>query len=287
MSRVPVRKPSSAGRSFLEKNLARFAELLEESVFAEETAQKNGWLQGMDARVKCAGLLLLLLASSLSRSAPVILFVYLFSLILAAGSHIFSTAFLRRAWVFMPFYTALMTAPALFLTPGDTAFVLPLTGWAVTHQGIRAVALLVLRVATSVSLMLLLVLTTSWPRLLKALRSLGCPRLLVVLLIMTHRYIYLMLHTATALFLGRNSRRVGPETWQNSRQWIGTLLGTLLQKSYHLSQEVYLAMVSRGFRGEPVLMDDFRLRSSDYIWMAAFLLSGFGCLYIGLVRFPG
>lgn len=285
MTQTPGKTTSAGSRSFLEKNLARFAELLEESVFAEETAQKNGWLQRMDARVKCAGLLLLLLASSMSRSAPVITFVYLFSILLAAGSHIFSASFLRRAWVFMPFYTALMAAPALFLTPGDPAFVLPITGWIVTQQGIHTVAFLVLRVASSVSLMLLLVLTTSWPKLLKALRSLGCPRLLVLLLIMTHRYIYLLLHTATALFLARNSRRVGPESWQNSRQWIGTLLGTLLQKSYHLSQEVYLAMVSRGFRGEPVLMEDFRLRNSDYAWMAVFLASACACFYFGLLRF--
>ena len=87
---------SPASRSFIEKNLARFAELLEESVFAEETAQKSGWLQKMDARIKCAGLLLLLLASSTSRSAPVIVFVYLFSLVLAYGSHVFSASFLEK-----------------------------------------------------------------------------------------------------------------------------------------------------------------------------------------------
>lgn len=241
----------------------------------------------MDARIKCAGLLLLLLASSVARNAAVITFVYAFGLALAMGSRVFSASFLRRAWVFMPLYTALMAAPALFLTRGDPWFEMPITGWTVTRQGAQSVLFLVLRVATSVSLMLLLVLTTSWPRLLKALRSLGCPKILVLLLIMTYRYIYVLLHTATALFLARKSRRVGPETWQNSRQWMGSLLGMLLQKSYHLSQEVYLAMLSRGFRGEPVLMDDFRLRTFDYAWMLVFLVVSASCFYFGFLRISG
>lgn len=284
MTRPGGKTKSPASRSFIEKNLARFAELLEESVFAEETAQKGGWLQKMDARIKCAGLLLLLLASSTSRSAAVIVFVYLISLVLAYGSHVFSASFLRRAWLFMPLYTALMAAPALFLTSGDPILTLPVTGWTITRQGAHSLLFLVLRVAASVSLMLLLVLTTSWPRLLKALRSLGCPRILVLLLIMTHRYIYVLLHTANALFLARKSRRVGPETWQNTRQWTGVLLGSLLQKSYHLSQEVYLAMLSRGFRGEPVLMEEFHMRRTDYAWLAAFLIAAAGSFYVGIVR---
>lgn len=277
-------KKSSGGRSFVERNLERFAALLQESVFAEETAKKNGWLQSMDARVKCAGLLLLLIASSVSRSITVIVFVYAFSIVLAAGSHVFSGSFLRRAWFFMPFYTLLVAAPALFLTPGDPVARMPLTGWMITQQGIHAVVFLVLRVAASVSLMLLLVLTTSWPRLLKALRSLGCPHILVLLLMMTYRYIYVLLNTATALFLSRKSRRVGPETWQNSRQWIGGILGSLLQKSYHLSQEVHLAMISRGFRGEPVLMEDFELQSSDFAWLATFVLISAISFYFGIIR---
>lgn len=278
--------PSSAGRSFLERNLQRFAALLQETIFAEETAQKKGWLQHVDARVKCAGLLLLLAASTVARNVAVLLCVYAFSVIVAAGSRVFSASFLRRVWLFMPLYTLLVASPALFLTAGDPAGNMPLTGWTMTRQGIHAVTFLVLRVAVSISLMLVMVLTTSWPRLLKALRSLGCPKIFVLLLLMTYRYIYVLLNTTNALFLSRKSRRVGPETWQNSKQWLGGLLGTLLQKSYHLSQEVYLAMMARGFRGEPVLLEDFHLRQTDYLWAAVFVIAASACFYFGYVRVP-
>jgi cobalt ECF transporter T component CbiQ len=279
-----MRLTESHKKSYLERNLERFTLLLQNTVFAEETARKDGWLQNLDARVKCAGLILLLVVSSTSRSITVIAGLYAFGLALAWGSHIFSVAFLRRAWIFMPLYTALIALPALFVTPGNPLWRMPTTGWTVTVQGSRAALFLLLRVAVSVSLMMLLFLTTPWPRLLKALRSLGCPRILVLLLMMTHRYIYLLLNTASSLFLARKSRKVGPEDWRATHQWLGSLLAALLQKSYHLSQEVYLAMLSRGFRGEPVLMDDFRLRKPDLVWLAAFAVIAGVALYAGTFR---
>jgi cobalt/nickel transport system permease protein len=193
------------GRTFIERNLARFTRLLEDSIFAEETAQKKGWMQQMDPRIKVAATLLLLLGSSFSRSIPIILLIYSVSLILAAGSKVFSFSFLKRIWIFMPLYTAFVALPALFLTPGDV--LIPLPGPDITQQGFTAATFLVLRVATSVSWMMLLVLTTSWPALLKSLRALGFPRTLVLLLLMTYRYIHVLLHTANSLFLARQSRR--------------------------------------------------------------------------------
>jgi cobalt/nickel transport system permease protein len=271
-------------RSFIEKTLARLAGVLQESIFAEETASRKGWLQGIDPRIKIACFLLLLLASAFSHSLVIIASLYLFGLILAIGSRVFSVTFLARIWIFMPFYTALIAIPALFLTPGEPIFRIPGLSLAITEQGLRSGTFLVLRVATSVSFMLLLVLTTSWPALLKAMRSLGFPRILVFLLMMTYRYLYVLLSTANSLFLGRKSRRVGPEAWQSTRDWMGMLSGALLARSFHLSNEVHLAMQSRGFRGDPVMMNDFRFKPSDAAWMVLLLLVAGAAFYFGRWR---
>ena len=257
-------------RSYLERNLAHFAHVLEETVFAETVANRTGWLQQMDPRVKVAGFLLLVIDSALSHSITTVAAIYFVSLILAIGSHAFSLSFVRRVWIFMPLYTGIIAIPAVFLTPGNEYLsVGPLT---VTEQGLRTAAFLILRVATSVSYTFLLVLTTSWPRLLKALRVLGVPRIIIFLLSMTYRYIYVLLHTANSLFLARKSRNVGRELWRSTTDWIGSLLSSLLGKSYHLSNEVYLAMISRGYRGEPVIWNDFRMRGTDLAWLSFFLV---------------
>jgi cobalt/nickel transport system permease protein len=271
-------------RSFVEKTLSRFTSVLQESIFAEETASQQGWLQRIDPRVKIAGFLLLLLASAFSHSLITILCLYLFSLILAVGSKVFSASFLARIWIFMPFYTALIALPALFLTAGDPVLQIPGLSITITEQGLKSAGFLILRVATSVSFMLLLVLTTKWPALLKAMRSLGFPKILVFLLMMTYRYLYVLLSTANSLFLGRKSRRVGPEAWKNTRRWMGSISGALLARSFHLSNEVHLAMESRGFRGDPVLMDDFQLKPSDITWMLTLVLAAIAAFYFGRWR---
>jgi len=267
--------------NFLEKNLARFTSLLQETIFAEETASRKGLLQGIDPRAKTVAFFLLILSSAFSHSMLVIIAIYVVGLALAGASHLFSVSFLRRIWLFMPLYTALIALPALFLTPGEPLLRLFGNHAVITRQGAVTASFLVLRVATSVSFMLMLVLTTSWPKLLKALRHLGVPRIAVLLLTMTYRYIYVLLNTANSLFLARKSRQVGPVTWQNSRNWLGTMMGSLLGKSYQLSNEIFLAMQSRGFRGEPMILTDFRLKAADVAWIISSFLFAAGTFYFG------
>ena len=261
----------SRSRTYLEKNLFRLSLAIQESMFAEEAAAKAGWLQRIDPRIKLSGLFLLILSCSFAHEILPILLLFLFSILLVSGSSLLSFSFFRRLWIFIPLYTTFIALPALFLTAGDVVWTIPITGWTVTAQGLRSAILLVARVTTTVSLLLLIVLTTRWSALLKALRWMGLPQLLVFMLAMTYRYIYVLLQSMTALFLARQSRRVGPEAWRNMKQWLGAISGALLGKSYSLSSEIYLAMISRGFRGEPVLLEDFRAKPRDWLWLALFL----------------
>src|SRR5687768_1061765 len=166
-------------RTYLEKNLFRFSQAIQESMFAEEAAAKPGWLQKIDPRVKLIGLFLLILSCSFAHKLEQVAVLFLFSLLLVAGSYLLSSSFFRRLWFFVPLYTAMIALPALFLTPGDVIARIPITGWAVSQQGLTAALLLVFRVTTNVSFLLVLILTTRWSVLLKALRWMGVPQLLV------------------------------------------------------------------------------------------------------------
>ena len=65
------------------------------------------------------------------------------------------------------------------------------------------------RAETAATLSALLVLTTPWPWVLKALRTFRCPMVLVAILGMTYRYIFVILQTAFEMFESRKSRTVG------------------------------------------------------------------------------
>jgi len=267
-------------RGVIERTLADITNTLEQSLFAEEIARRRGLLQALDPRVKVVSIILLLIAVSLSRSLAVIVGLYFITLVLAWLSSVPMGFFVKRVWLFMPFFTGIIAIPAFFITPGPPLVYLPL-GLVITRTGALTALFLLLRVSTSVSLAVLLVLTTPWNSVLKALGVLHVPDVFVLILGMTFRYIYLLLHTTNDMLLSRKSRIVGQLNGADERRLIAASAGTLLSKSLHLSGEVYLAMQSRGFQDYPRTMDTFKMRMGDWAWGAAMVLIAGLAIWLG------
>jgi cobalt/nickel transport system permease protein len=131
---------------------------------------------------------------------------------------------------------------------------------------------LVLRVATSVSLAVLLVLTTRWAHLLKALRVFAVPRLFVLTLEMTYRYIFLFTGIIQAEHLAKESRTIRPAPIRAERHWAASRIGHLFLRLRQMGEEVYLAMVSRGYNGEARLLTPFKVRPGDVLGLCAAVL---------------
>ncbi len=267
-------------RFFAEASTASLSRVAEEALFAERIARAPGLLQGIDPRVKLAGLGALVVAAALSHRLSAIAAVFALALLLAVASRVRPVAVLVRLWAAALGFTLVLGLPALVLTPGPVVARLPL-GLAVTATGLRTLAYLVGRVETAATLSLLLVLSTRWTSLLRGLRSLGAPVVLVVILGMTHRYIFVLLQTAQDLLAGRRSRRVGKLPAAEGRRLAAATAGVLLTRSLALSDEVYLAMQSRGFRGEVHVMDDPRMRRRDWAALSAFAVAAVAVAWIG------
>jgi cobalt ECF transporter T component CbiQ len=249
---------------FIERTLVDINNTLEQTIFAEKISGKKGLLQLLDPRLKVVATLILLLAVSLSHQLVVLLVLYLFALVLATLSAIPMGFFIKRVWILIPFFTGIIALPALFITPGPALITFPL-GIIITQTGAMTASFLLLRVGTSVSFAVLFVLSTPWNSLLKALGVLKIPDVIILVLGMTYRYIHLLLHIVTDMFLSRKSRILKRMSGAEERHLLAATSGVLLGKSLQLSGEVYLAMESRGYRGYPRTMDRFRLRSSDWV----------------------
>ena len=257
-----------ARKGFLERTTASFVDALEHTFYAEETARADGLLQRVDARVKLLGVLALILPAAASRRFEVIGGLFVVAVVLAALSHVSFTVLLKRVWIAVLLFTGVIALPAPFVTPGDALYQLPWLGWTITSQGLASAGYLVLRVETAATLCVLLVLTTPWNDVLKALRVLRVPAVLVTILGMTYRYIFLVLQTAHDMFESRRSRMVGELSGRERRRVAAASAGVLMSKTFDLSSEVYLAMQSRGFRGEVYILDEFRMQSFDWIMLA-------------------
>jgi cobalt ECF transporter T component CbiQ len=270
----------SRRRGVIERTLSEISHTFEQSLFAEEIARRPGLLQALDPRIKVVSILLLLIAVGLSRSLWVILGLYLVTVVLAWRSRVPLSFFIKRVWLLMPFFTGIIAIPAFFITPGPPLVEI-LPGFVITRTGAQTALFLLLRVSTSVSATILLILTTPWNSVLKALGVLRVPDVFVLILGMTYRYIYLFLHTVNDMFLSRQSRVIGRLKGSEERRIIAANAGTLLGKSLDLSTEVYLAMQSRGFRGYPRTMDTFKMQPRDWLWGVLLLAIVVAAIWLG------
>jgi cobalt/nickel transport system permease protein len=255
--------------SFVEKTIAGGSDLLRQTMFGDDIAARRGLLQRIDPRAKLLGLALLLVAAALLHNIEALAAMYAGTLALAGASRLPIGFFVKRVWLFIPIFTLIVVAPATLsiVTHGDV--VLELWSWhgtpqGITSQGLESAGLVVSRVAVSISLVLLLTLTTPWTRLLAALRSVGVPRIFILVIGMAYRYIFLLLGTVTDMYEARKSRMVGAQRHDDrARQFVTASAGALFGKSSQLADEVHQAMVARGYRGDAQTLDDARWRPAD------------------------
>jgi cobalt ECF transporter T component CbiQ len=253
------------GKDFLGNNISAFTGTMESMIGTEHLCRADGLLQPLDPRVKLITTFLFILIVGLARSLPILVVMLALVLCLALLSRVPPLFFLKRVLLFVPF-TAVIAIPALFITPGEP--LISLGRGIVTTQGARTAALLVLRVMDSISLGMLLILTTPWNSVLQGLRRLRVPALVVNILGMTYRYLFVLLHAVNSMFLARRSRLIAASSAAENRRWLGRSLAATMGKSQHLSEEVYLAMISRGYQGEARVLDNLRLGRRDLLWAA-------------------
>ncbi len=271
----------SVNRAFLERTTAGFVDAMEHAFYAEQTARAEGLLQRLDPRVKLLGILALIVPAAASRSFAVIAGLFAVAIVLAALSHVSFGVLLKRVWIAVLLFTGVIALPAPFVTPGRVVYHLPVLGWSVTAQGLASAGYLVLRVETAATLCVLLVLTTPWNHVLKTLRVLHVPAVMVTILGMTYRYLFLVLQSAHDMFESRRSRMIGELTGRERRRVAVSSAGVLMSKTFDLSNEVYLAMQSRGYRGDVPTLDEFQVRALDWAMLAAFALVSITAFWLG------
>ena len=277
------RPPKPARPGFVEKTLAGITSGIEQAVFSEENARRHGFLQRRDPRVKLVCFILLIVATALSRDWPVLASLYALALVGAFVSKIDMLPFIKRVWLGIPLFSGIVVLPSIFFVGHRVMFTIPLGLFDLTvhTDGLIAAGIFVLRVGASVSLAILLILTTRWADILKSLRVLHVPTVFVLVLAMTYRYVFLLLHTANGMFLARKSRMVARTSGKEQRWWVVSAIGVLMNRSFHMSEEVYQAMLARGFTNEIRTMTNYRITAIDWLLLAASAAAALLAVYAG------
>lgn len=269
------------GKGFVERTIDGAAGFMRDAILTEAMANRRGLLQALDPRVKLITVLALIVGVSLMKSPGTIWGVYCFTLLLSIASSVPLWFFIKRVWLFIPIFSAVIVIPALFniVTPGEILWTVFNFGHShdfgpyhipeavsITRQGVLTATTFIGRVAASVSLAVLLTLTTRWNDLLRALSVIRVPRIFILILGMAYRYIILLVNTVRNIHVARRSRTLRYGSTGAEQRWVASRMGHLFKRTYMMSQEVHMAMLSRGFSGDVRAPSVFRTKKYDYAW---------------------
>jgi cobalt/nickel transport system permease protein len=264
------------------KSILQIVGFIREAVATEDIASRKGFLQSCDPRYKTLGIALLLVGVSISRSHAVLACYYLVSAALAIASAIAIGFFMKRTLLFIPLFSMVIAIPAIFgfVTPGEPVLSLSVltAKVTVTRQGIDSACIFMLRVLASVSLAIVLVLTTRHNELLKVLRIFKVPQVFVMTMAMSYRYLFILLDAVQKTFTAIKSRVGYVAAAGTGRRIAGAAMSGLWLRSYQLQSQVYGAMLSRGYAGEPRVLADFRAGTIDIAFLGFTL-----CVFLGTV----
>jgi cobalt/nickel transport system permease protein len=274
---------------FLDKSLLTMARVAEQSLFSEAYAGRSGLLQSLDVRVKLFSFLCIIVLASVLHLPWALWVLYAAALLLGVLSGVPLLFFQKRVWLFVPLFSAAVVLPALLnvVTPGEPLVVLARLGhsrsWGpyvipaeitITRQGLWGAILFVSRVAVSVSFAVLFTLTTKWSIAFSGLRALLVPRIFVVTLSMTERYIFVFLRMIQDMYRARKSRTIRSLSPARERGWTASRIGVTFRKSMEMSNDIYKAMLSRGFHGDFRTLGRFHISSVDVLWLGGVLTAG-------------
>lgn len=100
---------------------------------------------------------------------------------------------------------------------------------------------------------------------IKSLEKLKVPNSIVQMLLFSYRYIFVFLAEFKQMLLAMKIRKFKPSANIHTLKTYGNFLGTLLVRSFERTEEVYQAMLSRGYKGILKIPFHYRARFSDYL----------------------
>jgi cobalt/nickel transport system permease protein len=282
--------------TFIDASIRQIARVVKTSYVQWETAEKNGLFQRIDPRVKLVFLLYFIVIVSLLKTVQVQLALAAFVLLLALFSRLDVVRLYARVIVFTFFFGFLVALPSALniVTPGAT--LLPVMSFEHAHgfwiytvpreivftrEGALGVAMLTLRVANSLALSLLVIHTTPFFELVRSLKVLRVPDTLLMIIVLSYKYIFIFSRTVEDIYLAMKARLVGRTSSARVRGLVAGRIFFIFNRSRMRYEETCRAMTARAFSGEVAVTALRRLSATDAATGLALAACGIFFLFLG------
>jgi cobalt/nickel transport system permease protein len=147
--------------------------------------------------------------------------------------------------------------------PGDTFF--RISCFKITYQGILFTILLTIKANAIMLILVCFLATSSIFDIVHSMLHLRIPEKLVFLFFLMFRYIWVLSDEYEKMVKALKARGFKLGNSIHTYRTIGYIVGGLLVKSYNRAENLYRAMVCRGFNGKFWLLDHFKFSIIDIV----------------------
>lgn len=147
----------------------------------------------------------------------------------------------------------------------------------VTDVGINWAILLIFRIITSLTSIVILSSTSPMQQIVASLRRLKMPKDLAMILSIMVRFLFMFIDELAAIRRSQKSRnfhinsKLTPYKWRVKQ--VGYTIAMMFVKSYEQGERVYKSMISRGFSDESDLYNEKKkLEKSDYAYIIILII---------------
>lgn len=224
-------------------------------------ANLDSLIHGWEPRTKLVGLLVIIFAFSTIQDWRLLLPMYLITAALFLLSKLpvhFLGSRLKLPGVFIAFLVILLP----FISGSTELFrVGPI---ALRQEGLFNAWIIASRFICIIAVTLVLFGTAPFLTSIKALRGLGLPDILADMILLTYRYLFEMADTLQAMRTAIRLRGFdGGKFSMDNLKTLSSLIGSLLVRSYEQAEQVYNAMILRGYGSGRMTADGFRTTAVD------------------------
>jgi cobalt ECF transporter T component CbiQ len=278
---------------FIDGGINHLTSVIKKGYIQWELSSENGLFQKIDARIKVLFLLFFVIIVSLKRGLLPELYIGVFVFVLVLLSRLRIVMFYSRVLLLGFFLGFLVAFPSAFnvITSGEiigpvVRLSRPLNFWiyhipadiGITREGIYGVTRLTLRVVNSLSLSFLVLYTTPFPEIVRALKVLKVPDTFLIIITLCYKYIFIFSKTVEDMYLAKKSRMAREVSNTEAREWIAGRIGFIFRKTRLRCEDVFKAMIGRGFSDTIKLYGFRKMRTSD--WYAGTFLLFIGVLFL-------
>lgn len=254
--------------NFIEKTINDIQKIFEDFYYADLNGSQKRFMGTLDPRVKLITAFLLIVLVNLCTNFYGLGLFFLYTIVLVLISKINYKKYILRVSAVSVLFGGIVLIPSLFNVVSEgNAFLHFSRGLYITKEGVNRAVFFITRSFISLSAVYVVAITTRWLDIMKALRYLKIPDVFASALEMTQRYIFLFLESASNMFLARKSRTVKKTSSAEGRRFVANSIGYLILKSGDLTDEIYNAMIARGYHGEIKTINRFALKKQDYLWL--------------------